>query len=125
MKKTLRIISIQVVFELPEWTSDEQFDKEIVERYSGGHAYAGQFEKYMNENIISLGLADIRLDNPEANVLARWSEVVEICLIGYSPSVTVVFYCGIDDLHIQVKLFQSKLRKFLNYDLLTRDIEAK
>lgn len=34
----IKIVNIQVTFELPDWTSDEQFDKEIIERYSYGHS---------------------------------------------------------------------------------------
>jgi hypothetical protein len=100
------IDSIQVVFGLPEWTSDERFDKETVIRYSGGHAWAGQPKGYQNENTISNGLFEIEVPDCKA-------EVTETCLDPMGQSVTVAFSCNLGDFPTQVGLFQRQLRQFL------------
>ncbi len=100
------IESIQVVFNLPEWTSAEQFDEEIILRYPGGHAWAGQVQGYRNDNVISRGLFDIKSPGTDAHVK-------ETCLDPMGQSVTVEFYCGLGELPIQIKFFQKQFRLFL------------
>lgn len=101
------IESIQVVFSLPEWATDERFDKEVVLRYSCGHAWAGQVMGYRNDNIISCGLLEMKFP-------ASDTEVSEVSLDPMNPTVMVIFGCDLDDLPVQTKAFQRRLELFLS-----------
>ncbi|KKN99033.1 hypothetical protein LCGC14_0142780 [marine sediment metagenome] len=96
---------VQVIFGLPDWTSDRQFDEEVTERYDGGHAYAGQVKGYRNTNVLSEGLFDLNIPPDIASV--------EEVYLDMCSSITVSFECDLGELKMYVEQFQNRLEKFL------------
>lgn len=46
----IKIQSIQVVIELPKWTANLEFDKEISVNYPKGHQWEGTYSHHKTEN---------------------------------------------------------------------------
>lgn len=99
--------SILIVFNLPEWTSDEKFDREISLFYDEGHVWAGQIKGYKNENAISEGIFEI--ETPGLDI-----QIEEISVNPMGQYVIVRFGNKIDGFKDQIKLFQKYLKDFLD-----------
>ncbi|UCG02559.1 MAG: hypothetical protein JSW11_00920 [Candidatus Heimdallarchaeota archaeon] len=99
-----KIQSIQIIFELPDWTTEDKFDQEIPIYYEKGHIREGQIKTYEFKNYMSKQLFSISTNN---------IKIVETCLIPGYASVTVQFCCSVNDLKKQIHLFQHKSQKLL------------
>jgi hypothetical protein len=90
-------IEAKVSFDLPDWFPPDRFEKSRTVKYPQGHAWAGSYSRTVYSNSAEDALFKLG-----------------ICEINHFTNCIVEFDCKPEQLPKQIRVFEAKLKRFLN-----------